>query len=154
MVSFNVYKPASGGAYVEGVCLTSDTKPIAGIANGSILFAVNTSDGSMKKYMFNQSAAAWVEVHDYPGQTLPEVDSDDNGKLLGVSSGKWAAIAAPTELPEVDSGDNGKLLGVSGGEWAAIAAPTELPSVGADDNGKVLTVVDGAWAAVTPSAGE
>ena len=126
MVTILKSVPAAGGAYVEGVCLSSDTKPIVGIANGSILFAVNTSDGSTKKYMFNQSAAAWVEVHDYPGQTLPEVDSDDNGKLLGVSSGKWAAVAAPTELP----------------------------AVGPDDDGKVLTVVDGAWAAVTPSAGE
>ena len=62
MVSFNVYKPTASGAYVEGVCLSTDTKPIAGIANGSILYAVDTSEGTMAKYIYNQSGAAWVAI--------------------------------------------------------------------------------------------
>ena len=57
-------------------------------------------------------------------------------------------------LPQVTSSDNGKVLSVIGGVWAAGAVPTELPSVTASDNGKVLTVVDGAWDAVTPEVGE
>ena len=64
MVSFNVYRATASGAYVEGVCLTSDEKPIAGIANGSILYAVDTSDGSMTKFMYNQSGAEWIEVEE------------------------------------------------------------------------------------------
>ena len=62
MVSFNVYKSTAAGIYVEGVCLISDEKPVAGIANGSILFAVDPSDGGMIRYMFNQSSASWVET--------------------------------------------------------------------------------------------
>lgn len=48
-------------------------------------------------------------------------------------------------LPSVDSGDNGKVLSVVEGAWAAANAPTELPAVTAEDNGDVLTVVKGAW---------
>lgn len=84
-----------------------------------------------------------------PGiSVLPQVTSDDNGKVLSVSGGAWGAAPAPTELPEVTASDNGKFLTVANGAWEAGAVPTELPSVTASDNGKVLKVVDGAWAAV------
>lgn len=53
-------------------------------------------------------------------------------------------------LPNVAVGDNGKVLTVSAGEWAAVTPTPELPAVTAEDNGDVLTVVEGAWAAKTP----
>jgi len=62
MVSFNVYRATSSGAYIEGVCLASDEKPIVGISNGSILYAVDASDGTTTRYMFDQSTASWIEA--------------------------------------------------------------------------------------------
>lgn len=52
--------------------------------------------------------------------------------------------------PAVTSADNGKVLTVVSGEWAAANPAVELPAVNSDDNGKVLMVVDGVWTAVTP----
>jgi hypothetical protein len=62
MVSYNVYKATSSGAYVEGVCLASDEKPVVGIANGSILYAVDASNGETTRYMYDKSAMAWIEA--------------------------------------------------------------------------------------------
>lgn len=62
MVSYNVYKATSSGAYVEGVCLASDEKPVVGIANGSILFAVDASNGETTRYMYDKSTMSWVEA--------------------------------------------------------------------------------------------
>lgn len=54
-----------------------------------------------------------------------------------------------TELPEVSAADNGKILMVVNGAWAAAAAPTELPAVTAADAGATLAVNEaGAWAKV------
>ena len=57
------------------------------------------------------------------------------------------------KLPNVSSHDNGKVLGVKSGKWSKMDVPEELPSVTADDNGDVLTVVSGAWAKAAPSGG-
>lgn len=43
---------------VEGECLSTDTKPTTGIANGSVLIEMDTGD----IYMFNEAAGAWVKV--------------------------------------------------------------------------------------------
>lgn len=56
-----------------------------------------------------------------------------------------------SDLPSVDSGDNGKLLTVVSGEWAAANSP--VPTVSSTDNGKVLTVVEGEWSAASASGG-
>ena len=43
---------------IEAVCLSSDTKPTTGIANGSTCIEMNTG----KIFMFNEAGSAWVEL--------------------------------------------------------------------------------------------
>ena len=62
MVSYNVYRSTSSGAYVEGVCLASDEKPVVGIANGSILYAVDASNGETTRYMYDKETMSWIEA--------------------------------------------------------------------------------------------
>lgn len=42
----------------EVACLSTDTKPTEGVANGSILIEMNTG----KIYMFDEAGAEWLEV--------------------------------------------------------------------------------------------
>lgn len=42
---------------VEGHCLSTDTKPVTGIANGSILMEMDTG----KVFMFDESSLLWKE---------------------------------------------------------------------------------------------
>lgn len=43
---------------VESACLSTDSKPTTGIANGSICIEMNTG----KIFMFNEAGSAWVEL--------------------------------------------------------------------------------------------
>ena len=67
-------------------------------------------------------------------------------ELISALATAAATIAAAT-LPTVSSDNNGQILTVVNGKWAAAAPASQLPAVTADDNAKVLTVVSGAWAA-------
>lgn len=49
---------------VEAVCLSSDTKPTAGIANGSLCLEMDTN----KVYYFNEEENAWAELGEGGGQ--------------------------------------------------------------------------------------
>ena len=77
---------------------------------------------------------------------IPEVSTDDNGKILKVVDGKWAASATSGSggLPEVTDADNGKILIVSDGDWD-MTYYRGLPSVTPNDNSKVLMVKGGVW---------
>ena len=43
---------------IEAVCLSTDSKPTTGIANGSMCLEMNTG----KIYVFNEAGSAWVEL--------------------------------------------------------------------------------------------
>ena len=79
----------------------------------------------------------------------------ETGKALAAIAEQLEDIqgAAVTELPAVSASDNGKVLKVVNGEWAAAAEAVELPAVTSSDEGKVLTVnSSGQWvAAALPS---
>lgn len=43
---------------VEAACLSTDSKPTTGIANGSLLLEMDTGD----IYAFNEAGSAWVKL--------------------------------------------------------------------------------------------
>lgn len=47
-----------GRVYCDGDCLSTDTKPTNGIANGSKLYEMDTG----KKYMFDEENSTWIQV--------------------------------------------------------------------------------------------
>lgn len=58
MVTFNkVVQYDNNLEYMEGVCLSTDSKPTDGVANGSILVEMNTG----KVFFYNEAGSAWVE---------------------------------------------------------------------------------------------
>jgi len=87
MVSFNVYRSTASGAYVEGVCLATDEKPVVGIANGSILYAVDTTSGETTRYMYDQNSMSWIEA------TLPGGSGGSGGGGEGGSGEGALAVA-------------------------------------------------------------
>lgn len=54
---------------------------------------------------------------------LPTVSSTNNGQILTVVNGKWAAADPASQLPTVTATNNGQVLTVVSGEWAAAALP-------------------------------
>ena len=68
-----------------------------------------------KKISFDSDAIESLEAN-----ALPKVTSNDNGKALIVSSGKWSKKNIPSQLPAVTDSDEGKVLAVnSSGAWVA-----------------------------------
>lgn len=63
----NTKPVAADKAYIEVACLSTDTKPTANIATGSILTETDTG----KVYFFDEAGAAgseWVEQFSFQGE--------------------------------------------------------------------------------------
>lgn len=90
-----------------------------------------------------------IYLPDDIGSSLPEVTTDDDGKILTVVDGIWGVAEETKELPIVSSSDDNKILKVSGGVWGIADEIKELPIVTSSDDGKVLSVSDGVWGANT-----
>lgn len=48
----------NGDVLIEAACLSTDTKPTTGIANGSSCIEMDTGD----VYMFNEASSTWVKL--------------------------------------------------------------------------------------------
>lgn len=104
-------------------------KAVPGYAeNGGSKYVMNKKENGTYERKKISLDAETVESN-----TLPKVSSHDNGKVLGVKSGKWQKVDAPSGLPAVTGSDNGKFLGVNEGEWSVVSAPS---------GGGVLNVTD------------
>ena len=97
-----------------------------------------------KRYRMN-SAGEWVEMiqsggGSSGGSDLPDVTTDDNGKVLGVVNGEWDKVDAPSSLPDVTAADEDKILQVNGyGEWVANSLPTHTYTLTYAD-GSTITI--------------
>ena len=82
--------------YTESVCLSTDTKPTTGIANGSTCIEMNTG----KKFMFNEDAGEWVEVPDSSGGGGGSSDFSTAEVTITVEGGTHPGGAFPFLLDE------------------------------------------------------
>ena len=55
MVTVNTVRHVGGGRYIEGECLSTDTKPTENIKNGSKLLEIDTST----LYIYDQENREW-----------------------------------------------------------------------------------------------
>lgn len=52
--------------YFNAACLSTDTKPTAGVANGSTCIEMDTG----KTFMFNEDGSEWIELPSSGGDDL------------------------------------------------------------------------------------
>lgn len=76
-------------------------------------------------------------------------NADTNAYLEGQFEEIRKSVADIRSLPTVTTDENGKVLTVVDGKWAAEDVPEDetncLPEITTDDNDKILQVIDGVW---------
>lgn len=107
----------NGKILVQAVCLSTDTKPTTGIANGSTLIEINTS----KTYMFDEESGEWDEVSQGGGggggsgssdfstaqmTIICEESADTNKNITDIVLIEDGALTTSVRLPYFDSISN------------------------------------------------
>ena len=117
-----------------------------GTLYATVFFMAN--DGSVVKLTLSAGEGAITVIEGGGSGDLPSVSGSDNGKVLTVVEGDWAAADPVAELPAVTSSDEGDVLTVNGsGEWVNAEPASQLPAVTALNDGQVLMVSSGEWVA-------
>lgn len=92
-----------------------------GTLYATVFFMAN--DGSVVKLTLSAGEGTITVIEGGGSGDLPSVSGSDNGKVLTVVEGDWAAADPVAELPAVSGSDNGKVLTVSSGAWTAADLP-------------------------------
>ena len=88
---------------------------------------------------------ALKEVYVALGGTATNFTAQTNDEAIHLISTVVAA-AVGAELPKVTGSNNGQVLTVVQGKWAAADIPSQLPAVTTSDEGSVLKVnAEGKW---------
>lgn len=76
-------------SYKASIYEWATNNPVLG--KGDIGFVLETGG-----YKIGDGVHHWNDLDYNIPDVLPEVGSDDNGKFLGVSSGEWSVVSAPS----------------------------------------------------------
>ncbi len=84
---------SQGKVLVEAACLSTDTKPTTGVANGSKCIEMDTG----KKYMFNEEDSEWEELPSSGGgggggTTVEELSVTQNGTYTAPSGKAYSPV--------------------------------------------------------------
>lgn len=93
---------------IEGVCLSTDTKPTTGIANGSTIIEINTG----KTYMFDEEGSEWDEIGSSGGGGGGGGGSDFSTATVTLFMANYedGRIGAFIESPNIDEYDTLKTI--------------------------------------------
>lgn len=137
----------NGDVLIESACLSTDTKPTDGIANGSACIEMDTGD----KYMFDEAGGQWIklgsggggdaevwlvgdtgtEVQGMMTFVLSNVDATDHMSELITNGANYNVFLNGTPLPQYTGGEGY-------GAWSDAETPTmaiELYSSGGTTSG-------------------
>ena len=53
---------STNGNVINYAGLSTDTKPTDGLATGSFFLEINTSNGAIKAYFFDEESGDWIEA--------------------------------------------------------------------------------------------
>ena len=100
-------------------------------ANGNNSLTLGNSGQRWNAYI---STINGVDINEFGGDTLPEVSSSDNGKVLSVNDGQWEAIE-----PAASSSISVLSLIAVAGSWTSATPPTQiLTATGVTANSNII----------------